>query len=45
LLDSFTATFANDTAIVAAASHKLQTTLLAIQSWLKDWRIKANKTK
>jgi hypothetical protein len=50
--DSFTATFADDTAVVATdsdpatASHKLQTTLLAIQSWwLRDWRIKANETK
>jgi hypothetical protein len=39
--DSFTATFADETAVVAAdsdpatASHKLQTALLAIQSWLK----------
>jgi hypothetical protein len=46
--DSFTATFADDTAVVATdsdpatASHKLQTTLLAIQSWLRDWRMKAN---
>jgi hypothetical protein len=29
----------------AAASHKLQTALLAIQSWLRDWWIKANETK
>jgi hypothetical protein len=29
----------------ATASQKLQTTLLAIQSWLRDWRIKANETK
>jgi hypothetical protein len=49
--DSFTATFADDTAVVAAdsdpatASHKLQTAILAIQSWLSDWRIKANGTK
>jgi hypothetical protein len=48
--DSFTATFADDTAVVATdndpatASHKLQTALLAIQSWLRDWRIKANET-
>jgi hypothetical protein len=40
--DSFTATFADDTAVVAAdsdpatASQKLQTALLAIQSWLKN---------
>jgi hypothetical protein len=49
--DFFTAAFADDTAVVATdsdpatASHKLQTTLLGIQSWLKDWRIKANETK
>jgi hypothetical protein len=49
--DSFTATFADDTAVVATdsdpatASHKLQTTFLTIQSWLRDWRIKANETK
>jgi hypothetical protein len=47
--DSFIATF--DTAVVATDSdpatdsQKLQTTLLAIQSWLRDWRIKANETK
>jgi hypothetical protein len=40
--DSITATFADDTAVVATdsdpaiASQKLQTTLLAIQSWLRD---------
>jgi hypothetical protein len=45
------ATFADDTAVVATdsdpanTSHKLQTILLAIQSWLKIWRIKANETK
>jgi hypothetical protein len=49
--DSFTATFADDTAVVDTESHhaitsqKLQTTLLAIQSWLKNWRIKANEIK
>jgi hypothetical protein len=49
--DSFTSTFADDTAVVATdsdpatASQKLQTTLLAIQSWLKNWRIKTNETK
>jgi hypothetical protein len=48
---SITATFADDTAVVATdsdpatASQKLQITLLAIQSWLQTWRIKANKTK
>jgi hypothetical protein len=29
----------------AIASHKLQTGLLAIQKWLKTWRVKANGTK
>jgi hypothetical protein len=29
----------------ATDSHNLQTTHLAIQSWLRDWRIKANETK
>jgi hypothetical protein len=29
----------------AIASHKLQTGLLAIQKWLKTWRMKANGTK
>jgi hypothetical protein len=29
----------------ATASQILQTTLLAIQSWLRDWRINANETK
>jgi hypothetical protein len=49
--DSLTATFADDTAVVATdsdpatASQKLQTTLFALQSWLRDWRIKANETK
>jgi hypothetical protein len=49
--DSFTATFADDTAVVATDSdpatayHRLQITLLAIQSWLRDWRTKANETK
>jgi hypothetical protein len=49
--DSFIATFADDTAVVATdsdpanASQKLQTSLLAIQSWLRDWRIKGNETK
>jgi hypothetical protein len=45
---STTATFADDTAIVATdsdpaiASHKLQTNQLAIQNWFKKWRMKAN---
>jgi hypothetical protein len=49
--DSITATFADDTAVVATdcdpatASQKLQASLLAIQSWLKTWRMKANETK
>jgi retron-type reverse transcriptase len=49
--DSITATFADDTAVIAidydpaTASQKLQTPLLAIQSWLKTWRMKANETK
>jgi hypothetical protein len=29
----------------AIASHKLQTDLLAIQHWLKQWRMKANESK
>jgi hypothetical protein len=49
--DSITATFADDTAVIAidydpaTASQKLQASLLAIQSWLKTWRMKANETK
>jgi hypothetical protein len=49
--ESTTATFADDTAVVATdshpaiASHKLQTDLLAIQNWFKKWRMKANKSK
>jgi hypothetical protein len=45
---STTATFADDTAVVAMdsdaaiASQKLQTDLLAIQNWFKKWRMKAN---
>jgi hypothetical protein len=45
---STTATFANDTAVLATdsdpaiASQKLQTNLLAIQNWFKRWRMKAN---
>jgi hypothetical protein len=41
----------NDTAVLATdsnpaiASHKLQTGLLAIQHWLKMWRMKANGSK
>jgi hypothetical protein len=43
---SITATFADDTAVVATnsdpaiASQKLQTDLLAIQNWFKKWRMK-----
>jgi hypothetical protein len=43
--------FADDTAIIttdsdpAVASQILQTDLLAIQNWLKKWRMKANETK
>jgi hypothetical protein len=46
--ESTTATFANDTGVVATdsdptiASHKLQTNLLAIQNWFKKWRMNAN---
>jgi hypothetical protein len=46
--ESTTATFADDTAVVATdsdpaiASQKLQTNLLAIQNWLKKWRMKAS---
>jgi histone H2A len=49
--ESTTATFADDTAVVAMdnipaiASRKLQTDLLAIQNWFKKWRMKANKSK
>jgi hypothetical protein len=49
--DTTTATFADDTAVLATdsdpaiASHKLQTGLLAIKKWLKTWRMKANGTK
>jgi hypothetical protein len=48
---STTATFANDTAVLATdsnpaiASQKLQTNLLTIQNWFKKWRIKANGCK
>jgi hypothetical protein len=49
--DTTTATFADDTAVLATesdptiASHKLQTSLLAIQHWLTKWRLKANGSK
>jgi hypothetical protein len=48
--DTTTATFADDTAVLATdsdtaiASHKLQTGLLAIKKRLKTWRMKANGT-
>jgi hypothetical protein len=48
---STTATFANDTAVLATdsdpanVSQKLQTNLLAIQNWIKKWRMKANGCK
>jgi hypothetical protein len=44
-------TFVDDTALIvkdnypAIASSKLQTNLLAIQSWLAKWRMKANGSK
>jgi hypothetical protein len=38
-----TTTFADDTAVLA--SHKLQTSLFAIQHWLIKWRLKANGPK
>jgi hypothetical protein len=44
------ATFADDTSILttdsdpAVALHLLQTDLLAIQHWLKRWRMKVNET-
>jgi hypothetical protein len=49
--DTTTATFADDTAVLATdsdqaiASHELQTGLLAIKKWLKTWSMKANGTK
>jgi hypothetical protein len=49
--DSITATFADDTTVIAIdhdpaiASQKLQVSLLEIQSWLNTWRLKANETK
>jgi hypothetical protein len=48
---STTATFADDTAAVTMdsdpviASQKLQTDLLAIQKWFKQWGMKANESK
>jgi hypothetical protein len=49
--ESITATFADDTAVLAMdsdpaiASHKLQSNLLAIQTWIKKCRMKANGSK
>jgi hypothetical protein len=49
--DTITATFTDDTAVLAMdpdptiASHKLQTSLLAIQIWLTKWRLKASGSK
>jgi hypothetical protein len=48
---TLTATFADDTSILTTdndpvvAPQLLQTDLLAIQNWLKTWRMKANETK
>jgi hypothetical protein len=48
---STTATFADDTAVVATesdpalASQKLQTDIIAIQNWFKKWRMKAKESK
>jgi hypothetical protein len=50
-IESITATFADDTAILtvnedpAEATHQLQVHLHNIHSWLKEWRIKANEAK
>jgi hypothetical protein len=49
--ESTTATFADDTAVLATdsdpgiASQKLQTNPDAIEKWLKKWRIRANEYK
>jgi hypothetical protein len=49
--ESITATFADDTAVLATdndsaiASHKLQTNLAAIQNWFKKWRMNDNGSK
>ena len=49
--DIIIGTFADDTAVLASAynptlaSKKLQNHLNSISVWLKQWRIKANKTK
>jgi hypothetical protein len=39
--ETTSATFADNTAVTAIASSKLQTNILAIQSWLAKWRMKA----
>jgi hypothetical protein len=49
--ESTTATFADDTAVLATdsdptiASQKLQTNLLAVQNWFQKWRMKADGCK
>ena len=49
--DSITATFADDTSVLAThevpaiATHRLQTNLNKNQPWLKKWRMKADETK
>jgi hypothetical protein len=49
--DTITATFADDTALLAtdpdpaSTSHKLQTSFLAIQHWLTKWRLKVSGSK
>jgi hypothetical protein len=49
--ESTTATFADDTAVLATDSdpdialQKLQTNLFAIQNWFKKWRMKADRCK
>jgi len=50
-LDTITATYTDDTAVLAAdkdhieASQRLQESLFYIQIWLKKWRIRVNGTK
>jgi hypothetical protein len=49
--ETTSAAFADDTSVIATnndpaiASRKLQTNLLAIQSWRTKWRMKANGSK
>jgi hypothetical protein len=51
IADTETATFADDTAVLAAhadpviATHRLQAALFELQKWLQKWRMKANETK